>query len=152
VYTIMTDVLTTVPFIIKGFELLISGSKKYISHEVWYAGRRTDAWIVAEGWAAECELQGVRSIGVTFIAIGFAFLFVGVFAEWQARRLRMRWTVNGTLGKAGRSHLKAALLQRDLRVEAGLRPDKPSNPDVLEEEQAFLDNQTRRQPPPIAHL
>jgi hypothetical protein len=143
--------LTTVPFIIKGWELMAIGGKTYVAEEVWHAGRRRDAFIVSEGWNAECRLVGVRSIGVTFLSVGFGFLVAGVLAELWARRLRARWTADGTLGVPKHSHLKAALLQRDLRVAVGLHPEKPTNPEVLEEEQQFLENQTTMRPPPVVH-
>lgn len=92
--------------------------------------------MLAEGWNAECLAEGVRKTGVNFIGIGIGiglgFLVAGVLAEWWARRLRARWTADGTLAVPKHDHLKAILLQRDLRAEAGLCPEKSDGPDELD--------------------
>lgn len=149
-YTLLTDVLTTIPFIIKGFELLRSGTRSHIADVTQFAGTKDGPWVVAETWVAECSLQGVRTTGIIFIAVGFLFLAVGLIAEWQARALRQRWAENGSLDKSMREHLKASLLQHEFRQKHGLSPRQPSNAAVVDEEHEFLINQSP--PPPVASV
>lgn len=113
-YTILTDILTTVPFIIKGFELLAMSNRRHLFEETWYTGRSEDKWIVAETWTSECRLEKVRTIGVVFITVGFAVLVIGVSGEIFAHHLRKRWIADGTIAAGSVEHLKAALLQREL--------------------------------------
>lgn len=149
IYTIATDVLTTVPFIIKGIELLISGTKHYRAQEIWFTSVENSNFTIAEAFACDCTLKGVRRTGIIFVAVGLSFLILGVFAEWWARRLRARWITNGTLDVPKHDHLKAHLLQRELRMESGLSPDKPRSPEELEEERAFLLHQSSLRDPPL---
>lgn len=146
IYTIATDILTTVPFIIKGVELIIAGTSHYRAQEIWFTG--VTNFTVAEAWACDCTLNGVRRRGTIFVAVGLSFLILGVVAEWWARRLRARWIADGTLDVPKHDHLKAHLLQRDLRMEAGLSPEKATNPDEIEEERAFLLHQSSLRDPP----
>lgn len=138
------------------FELFSTGSKNFAAKEVWYTGenkKRDDddpiskgGWIVAESWSASCDLRELRGIGLIFITVGFIMLFLGVFLECLAHRLRSKWIANGTLYSPvypllPRSRLKADKLEPDLRTSIGLSPIRSTNPHVREEEQSFLDHQ-----------
>lgn len=49
----------------------------------------------AFSWASECRVQEVDQIGAVFVGVGFSFLIFGILAEFQATRLRRKWTRNG---------------------------------------------------------
>lgn len=117
VFTLLSDVLTTVPFIIKGFELIAMGNKRTVVEESWFSGRKEDDQIVLETWAAECKLEGVKSRGWLFVIIGFSVLVVGVFTEAQAARLRRKWTKNGVLIVPPKRKMLLAMLGRNMREE-----------------------------------
>lgn len=115
VYTVMTDMLTTVPFIIKGFELLNMGNRHITTQETYYAGTTEDKLVLAETWTAKCQIERVDRIGAAIIGIGFAVLVVGVFLEFQAKRIRKQWKEAGKLGYGiDDDALEAALLQRGI--------------------------------------
>lgn len=136
----------------------MAGSKSYAAQEVYYTGDEGGAdtvsgkggWIVAESWSTACHLADLRRIGSIFIAVGFTMLVLGVFLEHQAQRLRSQWIADGTLLPVTRHVLKADGLEADMRKSVGLSPYKPSNPDVADEEQSFLDHQVKA-PPLKAH-
>lgn len=115
-YTIISDVLTTVPFIIKGFELLAMSYRRHLFEETWFTGRKHDKWIIAETWASQCRLRRVRRLGISFILVGFAILVIGVLLEIWAHRLRKKWVRNGTFSVGVAEHLKAALLHNDIEM------------------------------------
>lgn len=88
-YTIMSDVLTVIPLLIKGIELLIISSRKHRSVVVRISSftnaTRTDI-AVAEMWAAECTVSGsVRSTGYAFLALSLVALVVGILSEIGAK-------------------------------------------------------------------
>lgn len=147
------------------FELFSAGSKNFAAKEVWYTGENkkrdnddpigAGGWIVAESWSACCVLRELRGIGLIFIAVGFTMLFLGVFLEYLAQRLRSKWIANGTLFSSAyhhhpRNRLKADALEPDLRTSVGLSPNRSTNPHVMEEEQSFLDHQVGVMPPAAA--
>lgn len=38
----------------------------------------------------------MERIGAIFVGVGFAFLVVGIFAEFRAKRLRQKWEMDGS--------------------------------------------------------
>lgn len=115
IYVLVTDMLTVVPFIIKGFELIAMGNRRQIVEETWFAGRTTDDFVVLELWAAECRIVRVHRIGVIFVSIGFAVLTLGIAAEFIACRLRHKWVRDGTIEAGTAEHLVAFLQNRKVR-------------------------------------
>jgi hypothetical protein len=112
-YTLLTDILTTVPFIIKGFELLAMGDRRTVVEESWFSGRKEETFLVLETWAAECRLKRVKRLGGVFVTVGFGVLVLGVLAEVQALRLRRKWKQSGTTAPSGKRMLHA-MLGRDV--------------------------------------
>lgn len=108
-----TDVLTAVPFIIKGFELLRMAQRRRFPEVTWFAGTKTDPIMVAESWVAECQVMKVDSIGAVFIGIGFTILIFGILTEFQAARLRKKWTKDGVLVIPPKLTMFLALLGQD---------------------------------------
>lgn len=110
-YTLITDIVTTVPFIIKGFELIAMGMRDYSDQAVWFRGKSSEELVLAELWATKCRILRVRTLGIIFVAVGFTFMFLGILAEVLARRLRRKWGTQqrGNSQRALR-HLKVALL------------------------------------------
>lgn len=113
VFTLLSDVLTTVPFIIKGCELVSMGNRRTVREESMYIGRNTDDFMIIETWAAECRMKDVKTVGWYFIIVGFTVLIVGVFCEFQAARLRRRWTKGGVVVVPARRQVFNAFLGRD---------------------------------------
>lgn len=144
IYTLVTDMLTVVPFIIKGFELIAMGNRRQIVEETWFAGRKTDVFVVLETWAAECRIIRVHGKGVIFVIVGFVVLVFGILAEIQAKRMRDRWLRDGTLEAGTAEHFVALLQNR--RVRGAIRKSDVHGRDELfdpfDEEAAFRAQQT----------
>lgn len=118
-YTLLTDIVTTVPFIIKGFELIAMGRREYRDHAAWFRGKSSEQFVLAELWATKCRILDVREMGVVFVAVGFAVMLIGVIAEVLARRLRRKWGRHrGGQEKVVMKHVKDALLGVDERASA----------------------------------
>lgn len=138
VYTIITDVLTTVPFIIKGFELIAMGSRRQVAEDTWFSGKTSDITVILETWVAECRIVRVRRVGIIFVSVGFTILFLGVLAEILSHRLRHKWIRQGTLQVGVADNMKQALFgphSNDNNMEEF---------DVHDEEAAFRRQQERR--------
>lgn len=85
-YVLLTDVFAAVPFVIKGVELVITGTTEQRSAETWMMGEKNQLQI-AETWTANCQPKDeFRKIGVVVIAIGMASIFTGILIEILARR------------------------------------------------------------------
>lgn len=117
VFTLLSDVLTTVPFIIKGYELLSMGNRRTVREETYYTDPSKGNFLILETWAAECRMKDVKTYGWLFILLGFAVLVMGVFCEFQAARLRRRWTKDGVLVIPGKKKIFETFLGRDVSSE-----------------------------------
>lgn len=115
-YTLLTDVLTTVPFIIKGFELISMGNRGYVEQTGWFRGKKDEPFLLVELWAADCRILHVHTFGTVFVVVGFGAMVLGIISELVARRLRKKWTEEGTLDQSTLTHIKIALLG----AEAGM--------------------------------
>lgn len=84
-YVLLTDVFAAVPFVIKGVELVITGTSVVRSSETWLVGN-DDEVQVAETWIAECQpLTHFRNTGIIVIAVGLASILCGILIEHFAR-------------------------------------------------------------------
>lgn len=119
VYTVFSDMLTTVPFIIKGFELLNDGFTVQYEADTWFTGDESSEWIVAETWGCKCDMASLKSTGAAFVGVGFACLVIGVAAEWWARGLRRRWLKNGTIGQRPTDDFFVSITQKDMHDMSG---------------------------------
>lgn len=85
-YVLLTDVFSAVPFVIKGIELVQTGTTHIRKVETWLVGD-TIGDETAETWAVECSPQdNFRVIGVAVILIGLAVIAIGIAIEYFARR------------------------------------------------------------------
>ncbi len=103
VYTVFTDVLTAVPFIIKGFELMSISSRGTEVEQTWVQGGTGDTILFLEMTWTKCTIQA-RAVGIVFVSIGFSFLVFGIVAEIVALRFRRKWQRNGTLHAGALRH------------------------------------------------
>ncbi len=83
VYTIATDVLTVLPLLIKGIELISYGAIKKEAVRTWVYGGLTSSEAAAlETWYCSCEANDrVVILGRVFIVMAFVFMAVGVGLE-----------------------------------------------------------------------
>lgn len=117
VTTLLTDVLTTVPFIVKGYELVAMGNRRTVRQEAFYTdGREGSDFLILELWAAECRLKDVKTVGWLFIAVGFIVLIAGVVCEFVAARVRRTWTKDGAVVIPPKRKMLKAFLGRDFRA------------------------------------
>jgi len=85
-YVLLTDVFAAVPFVIKGVELVLTGTTEQRASETWIMGE-DGAGQIAETWTAKCQpVEKFRTIGAVVIAIGIASILSGIFIEIIARR------------------------------------------------------------------
>lgn len=60
-----------------------------------------------------CQVTKVDKFGAVFIGVGFGILLLGLFTEFQAARLRKKWTKNGVLVIPPTKEIVLAILGRD---------------------------------------
>ena len=82
-YAIATDVISVLPILIKGFELLITGNSTFYSMiSKIYGVFEEDELGWAQTWTAKCTIQPhIRIKGIVFVTIGFSSMFIGIFLE-----------------------------------------------------------------------
>lgn len=88
-YAIVSDVLTTIPLLVKGIELISIGSRTNVAAitriSSWFNGTLADV-AAAEVFVASCKSkQNVLPMGVLFVGISLAFLIAGLAGEVLAR-------------------------------------------------------------------
>lgn len=143
-YIIVTDVFSTIPFLIKGVELVRSSLPKRQNVISFFTGDADLAQI--EIWAAECRgAVRFRVMGGIFIAVALVVLFAGLVLEVWAWRFMTRKKeevdsedgLYGPLGKIitlgyehygyDREYLRYAdRFERDLAEHEALRLASPS--------------------------
>lgn len=87
IYVIVTDIISTVPFFIKGVELVLSSNPQNQVVLAFYAGNTTLA--AMQAWAVDCsgDLQ-FRTTGIVFVAVAVVILVVGLILEiWAKHRM-----------------------------------------------------------------
>lgn len=89
-YVLLTDVFSAVPFVIKGVELVITGTTQQRNAETWLVGEDQSTQI-AETWVAECSPQvRFRDMGIIVIAVGLGAIIFGILLEHFARKWMSR--------------------------------------------------------------
>lgn len=84
-YIVLTDFFAAVPFVIKGAELLKTGTEVKRGAETWVTGHGD--LFVAESWAAACQPRSqYRTTGAILIAVGIAVIMSGCALEHFARK------------------------------------------------------------------
>lgn len=93
-FVLITDVFSVIPFLIKGIELLYTGSDEQVSADTWITGE--EALLVAESWVAGCTPKDkYRVWGICFIVIGISVILVGFALEIFTRRFMRRRRLQG---------------------------------------------------------
>lgn len=109
IYILFTDLISTVPFLLKGVELFNLGSRRRTYATAFFAGNETIAQI--ELWSASCESkERFWRIGLAFIIAAILAMILGVLLEvWATRFMRRRKEhatsgaqVSGPFGRAAR--------------------------------------------------
>lgn len=105
VYTLLTDILTTIPLLIKGVEVLAIGvdTNVVVVTRVTGANVEGDANKAGEVWVAECRANGdLTATGVALIVVAVGFMVGGVLAEIIAQKwVKRRGSVDGGKTSAG---------------------------------------------------
>ncbi len=90
-YAVATDIISCVPLIIKGVELMHSSSK-HSDTVVWAYGpyKPRESTLVVESWSAKCTAKNdVRRIGLGLLCAALVFMSVGILIEaWMIQRLK----------------------------------------------------------------
>lgn len=98
VYVLVTDVFTTLPFLIKGVELIRSSrpnSKVVMAHS---AG--TDSLGTFQVWASQCRGRDYfRVTGIIFVLVALTALVLGLALEIWARNIMRRRFIEAGKGK-----------------------------------------------------
>lgn len=86
-YVVLTDVLSTIPFLVKGIELILWSSPSNEIVVSFHAG--DDSLRLVEVWAVQCRGQVLfRNAGMVFVIVSIAALITGIVIEVWAK-LRM---------------------------------------------------------------
>lgn len=92
-YIIATDVISVMPLLIKGIELIVYGSNKHyatVSH-IYGSENATDL-AVAETWSAVCSMRSfVRKKGLILVCISVSAICSGIFLEFLTRYLANKY-------------------------------------------------------------
>lgn len=101
VYILATDVLSVVPVLVKGFELLMTGTRRNREAASLVLGERELQ--VVETWVAVCTgRERLRRLGTAFVAVGVAVLVFGFVLEFAAQKfVRKRTREGGEVGTLG---------------------------------------------------
>lgn len=93
-YVFFTDFMSAVPFIIKGVELVTTGTANTINSETWILGDKDLK--AAESWVATCRGKNTFLIdGIIFIVVGVGAIIVGCTLEYMARRYMRKKRASG---------------------------------------------------------
>lgn len=95
IYIIFTDILSTIPFLAKGVELVLLGRPRGNFATAFFAGNESLAQI--EVWSALCQSEPkFRNVGIAFIVTALVSMITGVLLEVGAmkyvyrRRIKMQ--------------------------------------------------------------
>lgn len=96
IFIIFTDFFSAIPFIIKGLELLDTGTKVQRDAETLIVG--SGDLQVAESWVVACQpVPTYKRDGIIFIVIGLAVMCSGFFLEYVARRYMRKRIMQGEI-------------------------------------------------------
>ncbi len=85
IYVILTDFFAAVPFVVKGIELLRTGTITQYVAETWITGKPN--LLVSEAWVASCKPRPeFARTGAIFILIGITTIVSGIALEYLARK------------------------------------------------------------------
>ncbi len=87
VYLIFTDILTVLPLLIKGAELLGEGLKEYFStRSLVYGNLNKEGTVAVATWSVRCtSAQNLIAYGAAFIAVAICAMVLGITLEFLAR-------------------------------------------------------------------
>lgn len=130
--------------IVRRFELFVAGRSVHDAQEVWYPSVENGSeFVVAEAFGSSCRLERLEGIRVVFISIGLLVILIGFFIEWQAQKVRKRWSVDDVMTMSslrGRVSGTQQIIPY-MRKLYELPYKSLCNPGVACEEQAFVENQ-----------
>ncbi|CAN8074646.1 unnamed protein product [Agarophyton chilense] len=114
-YIMFTDVFSTLPFLVKGVELIRAVDLERHETVAYYVGDKKFGEI--EVWNASCRGEGkFHAIGVSFVVIAVVAIVLGVFLEGFAgfvmrrRRRKEGSAAEGPFGRAAFDSTKLSLL------------------------------------------
>ena len=88
-YVIASDILTALPMLIKGVEIVLIAGREFQSAMTRMGDPTRDGSetsVAAEVWVASCQTRrGVRGVGVTLICVSLGLMVLGVVLEFVAR-------------------------------------------------------------------
>lgn len=100
-YILVTDVFASLPFMIKGVELMASGTVRRGETVAYHVGSVTDS--VMEVWSAECSGdESFRVLGLVFICVAASVIILGVLLEalaWRKMRGGQQPVEEGPFGE-----------------------------------------------------
>ena len=97
VYSLATDILSIVPVVIKGIELIYFGSKKqWAIYTRFYGGADLDQPASAIHWISYCAMKPQILVqGIMYLIVGLSLMGVGIALEFLAARrlqfLKTKW-------------------------------------------------------------
>eukprot|EP00180_Rhodochaete_pulchella_P001780 Plantae.Rhodophyta-Rhodochaete_pulchella.ctg2673.p1 GENE.Plantae.Rhodophyta-Rhodochaete_pulchella.ctg2673~~Plantae.Rhodophyta-Rhodochaete_pulchella.ctg2673.p1 ORF type:complete len:471 (+),score=64.95 Plantae.Rhodophyta-Rhodochaete_pulchella.ctg2673:473-1885(+) len=80
VYVLVTDFATTIPFMIKGIELIVQATKKSSTAIGYHTGEVGSSQHL-EIWAGSCSLAQSTGPGIAFLLVGTLVLLTGIATE-----------------------------------------------------------------------
>lgn len=91
-YTIFTDILTVMPLLIKGIELLNFGVRSEFATRTLVRGKfEKEGTVIAETWGVQCKTDtALVWFGVAFIVVAILAMVLGIFLELFARERLQR--------------------------------------------------------------
>lgn len=132
VYSVMTDVLSIVPIVVKGIELVYFASQKHYSiYTRFYGEQSENSAAISLNWIAYCQFKSVVMIqGVLFVVVGLGMMTVGLLLEvYSSKRLshlKSRWYEDNADDPYANMHDNAGLLwhwRNSSSTERLLEPD-----------------------------
>ncbi|CAN8069001.1 unnamed protein product [Agarophyton chilense] len=91
IYVLLSDILTALPMLIKGIELLNIGNSNFTEIVTRIGDTHEEETIAIETWVATCRVQhDAKTIGIVFITTASVAMFVGVLLELIAYSLLSR--------------------------------------------------------------
>lgn len=126
IYVVVTDVFSTIPFLIKGIELIRSSQPTQEEVFAFFTGNETLGTM--QSWVAECRgEEAFREVGVIFVSVGLCALIVGVALEvwakrymyWKRSQAKDSWTVNGPFGRVALDYERDVSVRRMSHYEDG---------------------------------
>mmetsp|Transcript_8091 Transcript_8091/g.19229 ORF Transcript_8091/g.19229 Transcript_8091/m.19229 type:complete len:474 (-) Transcript_8091:68-1489(-) len=80
VYILMTDFITTLPFLVRGVELVLQATKRSSIALAWHTGNIGEAEHM-DIWFTSCSLEQSPLPGILFLVIGIVVLLAGLVVE-----------------------------------------------------------------------